>query len=125
MFLNWITLPYLLINPVLIPLSIAQSETILAQEVSDPNYQKLVQYAQNQQLDRLAMADIIQNIATQFLGAKYQAGLLDRSATEKLFISLKEFDCVLFVETVLALSHNFALKNYQYSAFSQQVLNQR
>ncbi|TRU49187.1 MAG: DUF1460 domain-containing protein [Microcystis aeruginosa Ma_QC_Ca_00000000_S207] len=125
MFLNWITLPYLLMNPVLIPLSIARSETILAQEVSDPNYQKLVQYAQNQQLDRLAMADIIQNIATQFLGAKYQAGLLDRSATEKLFISLKEFDCVLFVETVLALSHNFALKNYQYSAFSQQVLNQR
>ena len=89
MFFNWITLPYLFINPVLIPLSIARSETILAQEVSDPNYQKLVQYAQNQQLDRLAMADIIQNIATQFLGAKYQAGLLDRSATEKLFISLK------------------------------------
>ncbi|NCT44027.1 MAG: DUF1460 domain-containing protein [Microcystis aeruginosa G11-09] len=106
MFFNWITLPYLFINPVLIPLSIARSETILAQEVSDPNYQKLVQYAQNQQLDRLAMADIIQNIATQFLGAKYQAGLLDRSATEKLFISLKEFDCVLFVETVLALVLN-------------------
>ncbi len=125
MFFNWITLPYLLINPVLIPLSIARSETILVQEVSDPNYQKLVQYAQNTQLDRLAMADIIQNIAAQFLGAKYQAGLLDRSPTEKLFISLKEFDCVLFVETVLALSHNFALKNYQYSAFSQQVLNQR
>ncbi|MEY3826114.1 MAG: hypothetical protein RLZZ148_928, partial [Cyanobacteriota bacterium] len=54
MFFNWITLPYLFINPVLIPLSIARSETILAQEVSDPNYQKLVQYAQNQQLDRLA-----------------------------------------------------------------------
>jgi hypothetical protein len=67
----------------------------------------------------------MQNVANRFLGAKYQAGLLDRSDTEKLFISLKEFDCVLFVETVLALSHNFALKNYQYSAFSQRVLNQR
>ncbi|MDB9506273.1 DUF1460 domain-containing protein [Microcystis aeruginosa CS-338/01] len=84
-----------------------------------------MQYAQNQHLDRLPMADIIQNIAPQFLGAKYQAGLIDRSATEKLFISLKEFDCVLFLKTVLALSHNFALKNYHYSAFSQQVFNQR
>ena len=88
MFFNWITLPYLLINPVLIPFSISLSETILAQEFRDHNYQKLVQYAQNQQLYRLPMADIIQNIAAQFLGAKYQAGLLDRSPTEKLFISL-------------------------------------
>jgi hypothetical protein len=125
MFFNWITLPYLLAHPAMIPLIIVTPETIIAQEVTDPNYQKLVQYAQNQQLDRLPMSDIIQNIADRFLGAKYQAGLLDRSPTEKLFISLTEFDCVLFVETVLALSHNFALSNYQYSAFSKQVLNQR
>jgi hypothetical protein len=125
MFFNWITLPYLLANPILIPLTLVPPETIIAQGETDPNYQKLVQFAQNQQLDRLPMADIMQNIADRFLGAKYQAGLLDRSTTEKLFISLKEFDCVLFVETVLALSHNFALKNYQYSAFSKQILNQR
>lgn len=125
MFLNWITLPYLLAHPAVIPLIIAQPETIIVQETRDPNYQKLVQYAQNQQLDRLPMGDIMQNIADRFLGAKYQAGLLDRSPTEKLFISLTEFDCVLFVETVLALSHNFALKNYQYSALTEQILNQR
>jgi len=125
MFLNWIILPYLLAHPAMIPLIIVTPETILAQEVSDPNYQKLVQYAQSQQIDRLPMTDIIQNIADMFLGTKYQAGLLDRSPTEKLFISLKEFDCVLFVEIVLALSHNFALKNYQYSALTEQVLNQR
>jgi hypothetical protein len=125
MFLNWITLPYLLAHPAVIPLIIAQPETIIVQEARDPNYQKLVQYAQSQQLDRSPMGDIMQNIAGQFLGAKYQAGLLDRSPTEKLFISLTEFDCVLFVETVLALSHNFALKNYQYSTFTEQILNQR
>jgi Protein of unknown function (DUF1460) len=125
MFFHWIALPYLLTNPVLISLTRINPENIIAQESIDPNYQKLVQYAQKQQLYQLPMGDIMQSIAESFLGASYQAGLLDRSDKEKLFISLKEFDCVLFVETVLGLSRNFAQKNYQYSAFTQQVLNQR
>ncbi len=45
----------------------------------------------------------IQSIAEQFLGEQYRAGLLDSGEAETLILSLQEFDCVLFIETVLAL----------------------
>jgi hypothetical protein len=42
----------------------------------------------------------MQTVAEELLGAKYQAGLLDKETQETLVISLKQFDCLLFVETV-------------------------
>ena len=50
------------------------------------------------------LGDRIQSIAEQFLGEPYQANLLEKSSTEQSFISLYQFDCVLFLETVLALT---------------------
>lgn len=91
----------------------------------DRDYQNLVRYTREKQLARQPMDVILQNIADRFLGATYRAGLLDKSPTEQLVISLKKFDCVLFVETVLALSRNFALNDYSYSSFTRQIENQR
>jgi Protein of unknown function (DUF1460) len=45
----------------------------------------------------------IQSIAEQFLGAPYQGDMLDRTEPETLTLSLQKFDCVLFVESVLAI----------------------
>ncbi len=64
---------------------------------------KLVQLVNQAKRHKLT-PNTLQTISTAFLGAKYQGGLLDRSLTEQLFVSLKEFDCVLFVETVLAIA---------------------
>lgn len=46
----------------------------------------------------------IQQVAERFLGAPYQADMLDRTEPEKLTLSLQKFDCVLFVEAVLAIA---------------------
>jgi Protein of unknown function (DUF1460) len=57
--------------------------------------------------DKLAaqpFGTVVQAIARRYLGARYQAGLLDRSSTEQLLISFQKFDCVLFVESMLALA---------------------
>ena len=57
-----------------------------------------------QKWQNLEVGDRIQAIAEQFLGEHYQANLLEQSPTEQPFISLHQFDCVLFLETILALT---------------------
>ena len=57
-----------------------------------------------QKWQNLEVGDRIQAIAEQFLGEPYQANLLEQSSTEQPFISLHQFDCVLFLETILALT---------------------
>uniref|UniRef100_A0ACD5GRA6 N-acetylmuramoyl-L-alanine amidase-like domain-containing protein n=1 Tax=Desertifilum tharense IPPAS B-1220 TaxID=1781255 RepID=A0ACD5GRA6_9CYAN len=81
--------------------------------------------AREQQLATRPMSDIVQAIAEQLLGSAYQAGLLDESAEETLVASLTQFDCVLFVEAVLAIARGIALQDYTYSSFTQNLQAQR
>jgi hypothetical protein len=76
-------------------------------------------------LSAQSMGEIIQTVAQQLLGAKYEAGLLDKSTKETLFISLQKFDCLLLVETVLALAHNIALQDRSYNNFTEQIEDKR
>jgi Protein of unknown function (DUF1460) len=59
---------------------------------------------QRQQWQKLDLGDRLQIVAQEFLGDPYRANLLDQSATEQPFVSLHEFDCILFLETVLAVT---------------------
>lgn len=88
-------------------------------------FQQTFQNIINRNLSNKSIGEIIQAVAESFLGAKYTAGLLDRYNQETLVISLREFDCLLFVETVLALSRNIALQEYDYQTFEQHIVDQR
>ncbi|BAZ43687.1 hypothetical protein NIES4102_06880 [Chondrocystis sp. NIES-4102] len=79
----------------------------------------------NRNIANKSMGEIMQAVAESFLGAKYTAGLLDQHEQETLIISLEQFDCLLFVETVLALSRNIALQDYSYQNFEQHIIDQR
>lgn len=59
------------------------------------------------------------------MGSQYQAGLLDRSPQETLVISLQKFNCVLFVEFVIAIARNLASQDYNYDNFTNNVAEQR
>jgi hypothetical protein len=48
--------------------------------------------------------DLVIEIARFFLGTPYQAGTLEAPGPEKLTVTLTQFDCMTFVETVLALA---------------------
>ena len=84
-------------------------------------YQELIKILGDRQLAPLAFSEVIKNVSEQFLGASYHEGLLDQGKTEKLFISLTKFDCVLFVETVLAFSRNLIAPNPSYESFIQNI----
>ncbi len=72
----------------------------------------------------LPIGTLTQRVGESFLGSEYQANLLDRasqntsrnalqtgSGQETLTASLQQFDCVLFVETALALAQAFQQPN--------------
>lgn len=71
------------------------------------------------------MGEIIQAIAQSFLGTAYKAGLLDQSKEETLVVTLNKFDCVLFVETVLAIARGVAVQDYSSERFVNHIREQR
>ncbi|NEO58465.1 MAG: DUF1460 domain-containing protein [Okeania sp. SIO3B5] len=84
-----------------------------------------MEYAIKQNLSERPMAEIMQAIADYFIGTPYKAGLLDQSNQESLVITLDGFDCVLFVETVLAMARGIAVEDYSYLTFVNNIRNQR
>ena len=91
----------------------------------DPKFKTVIEYAKKQNISQLPMGEIIQAIADYFIGTPYIAGLLDQSNQESLVITLDGFDCVLFVETVLAMARGIAVQDYSYPTFVNHIIDQR
>lgn len=114
----------------LAPVSQAQV-AVTAPEIEIPptpdgqRFQELVEQARAQEWHQQPIGDIVQAIAAQLQGAEYEAGLLDRGEREELVVSLTQFDCVLFVEIVLALARGVAVQDYTYGSFRDRVEEQR
>ena len=88
-------------------------------------FRRIMQSAIAQKLHQRPMGDIIQAIATTFIGAAYKGNLLDQSPEETLVVNLHQFDCVLFVETVLAIARGVAVQDYSYTTFLNHLRDQR
>jgi Protein of unknown function (DUF1460) len=101
-----------------IPLSIS-SVSLPSNEKEE--FLRVMQTANQQHLQSRPLGEVIAAIAQQFLGTPYQAELLEHSPTEHLFLSLKRFDCVLLVETVVALAHNVVRHDDSVSTFAKNV----
>ncbi len=96
-----------------------------AQPEDIARFDKIVQYAKQQNLPDRPIGEIVQAIADNFLGQPYAEGLLDKSGEEKLIVTLNKFDCVLFVETVLAIARGVAIQDYDYQNFVNRIEEQR
>lgn len=103
---------------------IPMGKEILEMEI-DPGFAPVIEYAVQKQLHQRSMGEIMQAIADYFVGSPYEAGLLDESDGENLVITLNGFDCVLFVETVLAIARGVAVENYSYQTFANNISQQR
>ena len=65
--------------------------------------------------------EIVQWVGEQLIGRPYAAGLLDAPETETLVVDLRQFDCVLYVENVIALAQSIALGETDYEAYARRV----
>jgi cell wall-associated NlpC family hydrolase len=88
-------------------------------------FNQVMQSAIDEQLTDRPFGEIMQAIAEQFIGTPYVAGLLDKSNQETLVVTLKGFDCVLFIETVLAIARGVAVQDYAYENFRDRIQEQR
>lgn len=107
----------------------AQTERSLqsfsTETISDTEDRRIFQKIISETENKASLGETIQTVATKFLGAKYQAGLLDRFSKEKLVISLQKFDCLLLVENVIAIAKNITLQDNNYDNFTQRVEQHR
>lgn len=69
-------------------------------------FARTIEWARAERVDTLPFGDMIAAIGRRFLGAPYVAGSLDPPGPERLVINLRAFDCVTYVESVLALARS-------------------
>lgn len=89
-------------TPVLRPLS---DDVLVEATVMDSAiFAGTMRWVRETRADTLPPGELTEALGRRFLGAPYVAGSLDPPGPERLIINLRAFDCVTYVETVLALS---------------------
>lgn len=63
-----------------------------------------VEWGLSQDLDLLPIGEVAAILGSTFVGAAYEPGTLELPGPERLVVNLAEFDCVTFVEHMLALA---------------------
>ncbi|MGH7469900.1 MAG: N-acetylmuramoyl-L-alanine amidase-like domain-containing protein [Longimicrobiales bacterium] len=81
--------------------------------------------ARAQRLDTLPIGRIVASLGRTFVGAPYVPGTLELEGPERLIVNLREFDCVTFVESMLAMARVLRSGNGGYHAFQQELLRIR
>lgn len=77
--------------------------------------------ASKNNLQQQTIGEVMTFVGKQFIGSAYEANTLDRSGSEMLVCNLKTFDCVTFVENVLALSLCIKQHQYSYESYQQEL----
>ena len=63
-----------------------------------------VRWAREEGLEALAPGETVGRLARSFVGTPYTPGTLEADGPERLVIDFREFDCVTFVENMLAMT---------------------
>ena len=74
--------------------------------------------ARSERLDTLPIGEVVARVGTWFVGAPYTPATLEAPGPEALVVNLREFDCVTYVESMLALarvirSRKTTIENYR------------
>ncbi len=78
-------------------------------------------FAVNNRLQERPMGEAVQAIGQELLGVPYVEGLLDKEQDEVLVTGLTGFDCVLYVENVLALAQGVKAGQYDYATYALNI----
>lgn len=80
-------------------------------------FEELVRFLSKKKTSTKFSGEIILEIGKFFLGAPYGIGTLEGKRAEHLVINLREFDCVTFVENVVALAWLVKSRGKSFEAF--------
>ncbi|MEM1054345.1 MAG: N-acetylmuramoyl-L-alanine amidase-like domain-containing protein [Bacteroidota bacterium] len=68
---------------------------------------------------------LVQRVGEALIGQPYADGLLDEPEEETLVVTLRAFDCVLYIENVLALAEGIATGDASYEGYVGRVARMR
>ena len=88
---------------------------------ADVRFEEVMDFARREALYERPLGEIVQAVGERFMGAPYVAGMLDEPEEETLIAPLNRFDCVLFIETALALARGIAVEDYTYEGFLRRL----
>lgn len=81
--------------------------------------------AQSDSLHTESLGRIMQALGQQFMGAPYLEHTLDTTPTERLVTRLDGFDCVTFVEAMLAMGRGVSERDYSFDGYAERLQAQR
>ena len=114
----WFNVTLLLLVFLALPTAVAAQPHYADRDVTTHEiFADVMAYADDNNLYKMPFALIVQRVGERFTGLPWVEGLLDRSAEESLVVDLTQFDCVLYVEAILALARGIAVEDYSYDAF--------
>jgi hypothetical protein len=97
----------------------SQSQTSISEDQLICN--RIFSSAFEQKLIEKPIGSIVTTIGQKFLGKPYVGGTLDSTVDEHLVVNLRGFDCVTFIENVLALSRAVKSNTLTFDAYKKHL----
>jgi hypothetical protein len=88
-------------------------------------FAQVVTRARVERLDTLPIGEVIARVGRWFVGAPYTPSTLEAPGPEGLVVNLREFDCVTYVESMLALARVIRAGRTDFDAYKQELRNIR
>lgn len=86
---------------------------------------RTIDRAYAERMDTLPVGEIIVRVGEWFVGTVYTPGTLEQPGNERLVINLREFDCVTFVENMLAFGRTIRAGKKDFASFKNEILSYR
>ena len=101
------------------------SDLAPADSATSAAFEDLMAFAEANNLAAQPLGAIVQQIGLRFLGRPYLAGMLDEPEDEVLVVDLMGFDCVTYVENMVALAQAIKSGDPSYAAYVQNLQSLR
>lgn len=119
---------YSILRLIPLVLAIVHAGPAFGRQQVDPSrlaFENTMAVATAEQWGELDLGDVMQRVGLRFIGRPYEAGLLDAPESETLVAPLDRFDCVLFVEAVLAISRGIVAGDPSHDGYLRRIEEQR
>lgn len=101
--------------------TISTSGAVAADSVQEAQFREVMAWAEAHALHERPLGAIMQAVGERFVGTPYVAGMLDVPAEETLVLRLDGFDCVLFIEAVLAMAQGIQAEDYTFDGYARRI----
>jgi len=107
------------------PPMVAASDTTIVAAETMAAFERVMTTARDDAFHERRFGEVVQAVGDVLIGTRYQDGLLDIGIEETLVVDLTAFDCVLYVENVLALARGIAQEDYLFTSYVANLENLR